>query len=223
MTTSSPPRSFVPPYRVAALLLLAGFSWCASAAPVRITVNDVQGKPLADAVVALEPRAGAAAVKPQPNARIVQRNRRFEPVVTVVPVGTKVDFPNEDSVRHHVYSFSEAKRFELKLYDRKPEAPVTFDRPGLVVLGCNIHDNMAAWIYVADTPWFGKTPAGGQASLPDVPPGAYRLRVWHPSMPPGAAGETQDVNVEAAGLSLTVGLKVRPFKPADPDPNANYK
>jgi plastocyanin len=210
---------------VRAALTAVAVMWTldASAAPVRITVQDVQAKPLADAVVVLEPRAGAAAVKPQANARIVQRNRRFEPVVTVVPVGTRVEFPNEDSVRHHVYSFSEAKRFELKLYDRKPEAPITFDRPGLVVLGCNIHDNMAAWVYVADSPWFGKTPAGGQASLPDVPPGAYRLRVWHPSMPAGAAGETQDITVEAAGLDMTVGLKVRPFKPADPDPNANYK
>lgn len=195
----------------------------AQAAPVRIRINGLQDRPLEDAVVMLEPKSGRPAVRPMADQVISQRRRRFEPVVTVVTPGTRVDFPNRDDVRHHVYSFSEAKRFELKLYQGRPEAPVTFDRAGLVVLGCNIHDHMTAWIVVSDTPWFARTPASGEAQLPDVPPGDYRLRVWHPSMPPGATGEVQDVKVDAAGLNMTMGLKLRPLKLPEPSPLGNYQ
>jgi len=195
----------------------------ALAASVRIRVNGLQDKPLEDAVVMLEPKAGRAPVRPMPDQVISQRRRRFEPAVSVVTAGTRVEFPNRDDVRHHVYSFSEAKRFELKLYQGRPEAPVTFDRAGLVVLGCNIHDHMVAWVVVSDTPWFARTPGNGEAQLPDVPPGDYRLRVWHPSMPPGATGEVQDVKVDAAGLNMTMGLKLRPLRLPEPSTLGNYQ
>jgi len=111
-----------------------------------------------------------------------QQNKAFVPHVLVVPVGTPVMFPNRDNIRHHVYSFSPAKRFELPLYIGTPAAPVVFDKPGVVVLGCNIHDWMVGYIYVSATPYFAKTGEDGRARLGDVPAGAYEARVWHPRM-----------------------------------------
>ncbi|HPM68332.1 MAG TPA: methylamine utilization protein, partial [Piscinibacter sp.] len=90
------------------------------AAPLSVTVTDAAGKPLADAVVMLEPATGKAPVKPLPDVEISQAKRQFNPRVTLITVGTKVAFPNFDTVRHHVYSFSQAKTFELKLYAGVP-------------------------------------------------------------------------------------------------------
>lgn len=122
-------------------------------------------------------RAGLPAPKP---LQIEQRNKTFAPAVSVVQTGTAIEFPNNDTVRHHVYSFSAAKVFELKLYAGKPEKPVLFDKPGVVVLGCNIHDRMAAYIVVVDTPWSAISQSDGVARVADVPPGEYQLQVWHP-------------------------------------------
>ena len=97
-----------------------------------------------------------------------------------VPKGTRVNFPNLDRTRHHVYSFSEPKPFELKLYVGTPQEPVLFDKPGIVALGCNIHDYMQAFIYVSDSPHARVTDSEGQASFTGLPAGNYRLRVWHP-------------------------------------------
>jgi hypothetical protein len=98
-----------------------------------------------------------------------------------------------------VYSFSPAKKFEIKLYVGTPAAPVVFDKPGIAVLGCNIHDTMAAWVVVVETPHFGLTGADGRVSLAAVPAGSYRLRTWHPSLPAGAPVPDQPLQVAAAG------------------------
>jgi plastocyanin len=157
--------------------------------------------------VFLESRSARAAVRPAPGVEIAQANKTFMPAVSVVPVGTAVNFPNRDTVRHHVYSFSPAKRFEIKLYVGTPAQPVVFDQPGIAVLGCNIHDTMAAWVVVVDTPHFAKTGADGQASLPDVPPGSYRLRAWHAAQPVGAPALDEPIEVAAAGARASVKLK----------------
>jgi hypothetical protein len=94
-------------------------------------------------------------------------------------------------VRHHVYSFSPTKTFELKLYAGAPHAPVVFDKPGVAVLGCNIHDKMAAWVVVVDTPLHARSGAAGNSQIEGVPPGAYRMRVWHP----GPAGSTEPMSM----------------------------
>ncbi len=164
-----------------ATLLLGG---TAAAASLSVTVRDAEGRPLPGAVVTLDSDAARAAARPLAGAAIVQKDRRFVPDVTVVTAGTAVSFPNEDTVRHHVYSFSPAKTFELKLYTGTPAAPVVFDKPGVAVLGCNIHDQMAAWVVVVQTPYHARTGADGVARLEDVPPGRYRLRGWHASLPP---------------------------------------
>ncbi|HJV68195.1 methylamine utilization protein [Ideonella sp.] len=182
----------------------------AAAATLQVQVRGAGGQPLADAVLLLEPQGGTKpALKPAANVEIAQKGRRFVPTVTVVPVGTKVQFPNQDTVRHHVYSFSPAKKFELKLYAGRPENPVEFDRPGVVVLGCNIHDTMVGWVIVADTPWTATTPAGGRATLAEVPPGPYLLRTWHPDLPAGSPGSEQAVTVGSADLELVATVPVK--------------
>ena len=98
------------------------------------------------------------------------------------PVGGQVSFPNKDGVRHHVYSFSPAKRFELKLYGRDESRSVRFEKAGVVALGCNIHDSMVAFIKVVDTPYAAKSDASGNVVLRGVPEGAATVRVWHPYM-----------------------------------------
>jgi plastocyanin len=180
----------------------------AHAAPLSVAVTDAAGKPLADAVVLLEPASGKVAVKPLPDVEIAQAKRQFSPRVTLVTVGTKVAFPNFDTVRHHVYSFSQAKTFELKLYAGVPAAPVVFDKPGLAVLGCNIHDRMAAWVVVADTPWFARTGADGIARIEGAPAGAYRIAAWHPGLPANGAPVVLNVQLGVAEQRETVRLPV---------------
>ena len=152
----------------------------ASTASTTIEITDETGQPLADAAVWLTPvdgRAPAAAPKP---ASIEQLQKRFAPRMSVVQSGAPVSFPNNDTVRHHVYSFSPAKTFELKLYIGTPPVPVVFDKPGHIVLGCNIHDRMVAWVQVVDTPWLGRSEADGRVRIGPMPPGDYRLQAFHP-------------------------------------------
>ena len=144
-----------------------------------ITVVTASGVPLAGAVVIAEPLAGAP--KPQAGQKAImdQRNLEFVPDVLVVQTGTAVDFPNSDQVRHQVYSFSEPKTFQLALYAGRAHEPVVFNRAGLVTLGCNIHDSMVGYIYVTDSPWYGRTGADGTLHLHDLPAGEYTVRIWH--------------------------------------------
>lgn len=190
----------------AALLLALAAAGPATAGSVTVQVAGAKG-PLADAVVMLEPVGAKAPVKPLANAEVGQEGRQFVPLVTVVPVGTPVSFPNRDRIQHHVYSFSPAKKFEIKLYFGKPSTPIVFDQPGVVVLGCNIHDQMVGWVLVSETPWYGKTPASGQVSLGEVPPGNYKLRSWHPDLPPGTPLPEQAVTVGAAALTLNARIE----------------
>jgi hypothetical protein len=139
-----------------------------------------------------------------------QVNKEFVPAVLPVVVGTPVSFPNRDNIRHHVYSFSSAKRFELPLYIGTPAAPVIFDKPGSVVLGCNIHDWMVGHVYVLTTPYFAKTDAEGRARVADVAPGAWEARVWHPRLKIETEKTSTPLTVtasEPAQVTFTVDLK----------------
>ncbi len=175
-----------------------------AAATVEVQLNDETGKPLANAVVFLESREARQASKPLQNVMIAQAAKQFDPMVTVVTAGTSVQFPNRDKVRHHVYSFSPTKTFELKLYAGTEANPVVFDKSGIAVLGCNIHDNMAAWVVVVETPYFARSAEAGKVTLANVPAGNYRLRVWHPELPVGAPATDQALGVGAANVSLTI-------------------
>ena len=137
-------------------------------------------------------------------------DKQFVPYVKPVFLGSKVRFPNSDNIRHQVYSFSTAKKFELPLYGGMDAPPVVFDKPGVVVLGCNIHDWMVGYIYVSETPYFTKTDAAGTASINDMPPGEYSVRIWHPSMEHGEETTTRRVALSAnspASVEWDLGLK----------------
>jgi plastocyanin len=185
--------------------LFAGLLSAGHAAPVLVNAQASDGTALVGTVVFLESPQAAQLAKPLAGAVMAQENKVFVPQVLVVTRGTAVSFPNNDSVRHHVYSFSSAKKFDLKLYSGIPANPVVFDRPGIAVLGCNIHDYMVAWVLVVDTPYFATTPASGQVTI-DVPPGKYTLRAWHPRMPVGAEALSQPLDVTAAGGKVAVKL-----------------
>ena len=176
------------------------------ATTVQIQVQGPDGKALAGAAVFLESREARQKVKPLQIAEMAQAGRQFTPRVLIVPTGTSVSFPNRDTVRHHVYSFSETKKFELKLFAGTPANPVVFDKSGIAVLGCNIHDNMAAWIVIVDTPFYGMSDSLGITALADVPPANYRLRVWHSRLPVGAHALDQALIVGSTPASVTVRL-----------------
>ncbi len=159
------------------IILLSIFVTQTHAGELIVDVLDAAGAPIENTVVYAEPEIKAQMA--EATANIEQRGRQFHPLVTVVQTGTNISFPNFDSVRHQVYSFSPAKTFELKLYSGVPTTPVKFDKAGTVVLGCNIHDFMLAFILVVDTPYFAKTNKLGKATLHDLPNGNYTLKAWH--------------------------------------------
>lgn len=162
------------------LLTLVVFPCYASAIDVKLSVAALDALAVEDAVVELLPlNTDVAASGDIPN-EMSQQDRTFIPFVLTVPKGTQVSFPNLDRTRHHVYSFSEPKPFELKLYVGTPQEPVLFDKPGIVALGCNIHDYMQAFIYVSDSSHARVTDSDGHASFGNLPAGSYRLRIWHP-------------------------------------------
>ena len=183
----------------------------AGAVSVAIEVLDAAGQPLADAAVYAEPATGPSSARPGKTVEIEQKGRKFIPTVTVIQAGTGITFPNNDSVRHHVYSFSPAKIFELKLYSGEPANPVHFDKPGTVVIGCNIHDQMAAYIHVVPTPHFAKTDAAGRVKLDGLAPGKYQLKAWHYGLPPGSPVAEQAMAVTGdAAAAFTLNVKQRP-------------
>jgi plastocyanin len=193
--------------RTIALIVTAACTFCARAATVSVVVSDAAGAPLGDAVVVLEPASGRPLpVKAMQGVEIAQVRRQFSPRVTVVTVGTAVMFPNFDTVRHHVYSFSPTKTFEIKLYAGVPHAPIVFDKPGVAVLGCNIHDQMAAWVVVVDSPLYARSGAAGTARIEDVPAGSYRLRAWHASLSAATEPTSMPLDVGAADVEQRVQL-----------------
>jgi plastocyanin len=206
---------------LATTLCLLGTLGPAVAATVDATVRNPSGAPVEDAAVVLEPVV-ASASKVRRTVTIEQRDREFVPYLTIVETGTLVEFPNRDPFKHHIYSFSPAKVFEIKLYAGKPVQPVLFDKPGEVALGCNIHDWMEAYVLVVNTPHFGKTAADGHVVVRDVPPGAYRLRVWHPRQK--AATPLREIEVGNATLKLDLQADptARLSKPKPPVDSDHY-
>jgi len=193
---------------------LALASSCARAEGTTIaaTVTDMKGKPVADAVVVAIPADGAS--KPAAKSReatIDQIDLEFVPRVLAISVGTPVTFPNHDRVRHHVYSFSPAKRFELPLYSGMPAQAVVFDQPGVVVLGCNIHDWMISYVYVSESPYYAKTGPDGRATINELPPRAYVVRVWHPELEGPEEGTRRNVDTSrSARADVAWQVDLRP-------------
>jgi len=190
----------------------------AAAGDIAIKVTDSQGKPVADAVASVLPLAG---VEPPParagrSATIEQIEREAVPHVMAVRAGTTVNFPNRDPLMHHVYSFSSVKNFEIKLYSGELPRGIVFDKPGIVTLGCNIHDWMLGYLFVADTPWFAKSGAAGTARIADLLPGEYEVRLWHPDQ--RAAVPAKPIRVDNRSnqelpFSIDIVSRKKKFKP----------
>lgn len=155
-------------------------SLVAQAALITVT-NAATGAPLADAVVEVNV-ADSAQPDTTPSVEVFQRNAAFHPHVSAVPVGTNVTFPNRDTSRHHVYSFSPTGVFDLNLYRQETPPPVHFNKAGVAVIGCNIHDDMQAFIVISNAGYRGVTDQSGKVNLEQLPPGEHRLRVWHPRL-----------------------------------------
>ncbi|HXN35141.1 MAG TPA: hypothetical protein VN877_03160 [Opitutaceae bacterium] len=192
-----------------ATLLAASALGAHASGTVRVVTKDPAGMPVADAVAYATPLDSPAPVQPpaEPVA-IIQKGQEFIPYVTPIVVGTRVVFPNRDNVQHHVYSLSPAKKFEIPLYIGESSATIVFDRPGAVTLGCNIHDWMVAYVFVLSTPYFLKTGAQGTADIGGLPPGRYRLEVWHPRL---AGRVERELTVAAAGdTTQVVSVTLRP-------------
>jgi plastocyanin len=178
----------------------------ARAASVQAQVRDAAGKPLPDAVVYAVAGANVDVRPGKAPVAVEQIDREFVPYVTVIQVGTTITFPNRDPILHHVYSFSPAKQFEIKLYTGKSPTEIVFDKAGVVTLGCNIHDWMIGYIAVVPTPFFAKTDASGVARMRDMPAGAYDVYAWHPHQK--AALPPERVTLESPSSSAVMSLAI---------------
>ena len=197
-------------YLLMAILSLVPVS--INAQTVSVNIIDESGSPVENAVISL---VSADASKnfhdgPKRNPIMVQEGQEFVPTVLPVSKGSEVFFPNRDNFRHMIYSFSEAKRFEVQLYGGDDQISVNFDKEGAVVLGCNIHDNMVGYVYVIDTDNFAKSDVSGTVELTNLQPGTYDATVWHPNLERNFEDVTQSVVIvdgQLVNLEFSVKLQ----------------
>ncbi|MBU1347999.1 MAG: methylamine utilization protein [Alphaproteobacteria bacterium] len=184
--------------RALLIFILACICGPALAGDLTVSVRDSAGRPVRDAVVTVTPDAGVprGPIRFSWPLRIVQQDIQFQPYVLIAPVGQPVAFPNLDRVRHHVYSFSRGNRFEIELYGRDQTRSHAFATTGVAALGCNIHDQMLAYVRIVDTPWAGKTDASGDVVIAGIPAGAASLKIWHPRL---------NVRGNESAYTLTIG------------------
>ena len=197
-------RSFV--------LLLCLSTQCSAlgAAELSINVRTVDDQAMPNAVVYLLPKQPLTQTSTTEIAIMDQINRQFSPHILVVQKGSQIRFPNSDSIKHHVYSFSSAKTFELQLYRGLDANPLLFDKTGLVELGCNIHDWMLGFVLVVDTPYFAKTDLTGKAHF-TVTEGDYTVKIWHPRIAKDSVNIEQEIVVsEDNSMLFTLDKPLRP-------------
>ena len=205
------------------LLLLGSIASSTTAADLKVRVADGGGKPLADAVASLRPASGLASAAAAGTTAIMdQRNLQFAPHVLPIQAGTKISMPNSDQVRHHVYSFSPAKHFELRMYKDRPGDPRDFRIPGIVSLGCNIHDWMLGYIVVLDTPYFAKSDQAGVLTIVNVPAGDYLLDIWQPRLA-GPPPKAEPISLAADSVEKSIVLAVDPPQAQEPPSELELK
>jgi plastocyanin len=184
-----------------------------SAGTLDVRLTDTKGDPVEDAVITAHPANGTlkSPISFPWGTAMVQQNIAFAPHVLIVPIGATVRFPNRDKVRHHVYSFSRAAKFELKLFGKDETRSYTFTTEGAVALGCNIHDSMSGFIKVVDTPFAAKSNGAGAARLAGLPAGLSRITIWHPKLRGKDNEMTASVPATATGsVSRAFTLALRP-------------
>jgi plastocyanin len=191
-------------------MLLAQPAW---AADLEVALVDQRGDPVADAVVTVLPHAGLETGRGAPQTHAIdQHNLRFEPWVEVLRPGDSVVFHNSDRTRHHVYSFSPVKAFEFLVNSGETSTPLRLDKPGVIAIGCNIHDQMLGYLVVTDSPWVARSAADGVVRFDTLPPGEYDVEVWQPRLRGSDdAGVRQATRIgDAAGTRLRFELKLAP-------------
>ena len=197
-----------------ALLMAVSGAAAGKEGALEVHVADARGAPVADAIVSVRLRGGAAAPMPAATRHTIdQRNLMFVPSMEIFHPGDEVVFRNSDATRHHVYSFSPAAKFEFVLAPRDSSPPLRLERTGVVAVGCNIHDSMIAWLYVTDAPWTARTGADGRVRFDALPPGDYEVRAWQPRLRPGRGEPTRNATVvdgTAASVSLALTLMLPP-------------
>jgi plastocyanin len=191
----------------------------ARAADLVVKVGDDHGRPVADAVVTVLPRAGGAPKRPPPARRTIdQKNLMFVPYIEVFRPGDQVVFRNSDSTRHHVYSFSPVKAFEFVLAPGESSQPQLLDKPGVVAVGCNIHDHMISYLYVSDAPWIAHSGASGVVTIHGLAAGAYDVRVWQPRLRPGRPDLVQSTTIVAGPGTTRMAFALKLL----PDPRLQF-
>ena len=215
--SSSKARWHRNPVRLAGLALLV-FGHAAYALGLDVHVTDGDGEVLADAVISLVADKPAPATAPAA-ATMDQRGLEFVPHVLAVQRGAAVIFPNSDQVRHQVYSFSPAKKFELRLYKAIPSGPIVFDQAGVATIGCNIHDWMLGYIVIVDTPWFGKSDASGNVRLEGMPAGGYRMTAWHPRVVGDDTGLSKRLSLNSTDAKESIAIPLDPPPPPAAPPS----
>lgn len=186
--------------KIATIFVTVFLNQLAQAVPIVIQVNDINEQPLNNAVVEVirqHPPINAIAVTSEPVV-MDQVNKRFLPDLILIKQGQSVVFPNSDNIRHHVYSFSKAKRFELKLYASQPQNPIELENNGVVIVGCNIHDSMVGSIYVAKNSAL-MTDERGKVTL-DFDPMIEQISVWHP-LQKSSPEERKIIDLKSSPLS----------------------
>jgi len=197
------------------LTLLTVAAASAHAATLSVVLRDTQGAPAGNAVLTLTPAAGQTIPSRLPEqATIDQRGQMFMPLVAAIRLGGRVVFANNDNTMHQVYSFSAIRQFEAEIEKGQRSKPVLFDKAGVAVIGCNIHDNMIAYVFVSDAPIGAVTGATGETRLKDVPPGAYKVSIWHPRMAAGQSPIVFEMTVGTADASIAHTLSLVPEKTA---------
>jgi len=192
------------------------FAICEPARATNFTaeVVDQDGRPVVNAVVSLlsevKTSMPAAATHLAMEKTIDQRGETFLPLVTIVPKGGRIVFANNDQTTHQVYSFSPVKQFEITLTRGEKSPAIGFETAGVAALGCNIHDRMIAYAYVAESPWTALTGSDGRAVIPDVPSGNYQAIVWHPKFPPGREPPSLRTVLSGDAARVSISLKLLP-------------
>lgn len=183
-------------------IYLLGLATITNAGELNILVKDGNGAVLEDAIITATPLDAKIIPKQKPGKPIVdQVGKEFFPHVMPIYVNSLVAFPNNDNIRHHVYSFSPAKKFELPLYSGTAAAPVLFDRAGVITLGCNIHDWMLGYIYVSATPYFARSDKAGKGAISNLPDGEYTVKVWHPQLMAAEESTSRKIVISATNVS----------------------